>query len=51
MPPINVSIQKDWLKSGSSSNGQAPAQARKAQVQARSALKRPNVSVNRRAIC
>jgi len=37
--PINVSVQKDWMKSGSSS-GQGRAQARAAQAQARRAAEK-----------
>ena len=38
--PINVSIQKDWLKSGSGSGQQARAQARVAQSQAQLAAEK-----------
>ena len=38
--PINVSIQKDWLKAGSGSGQQAGARARAAQEQARLAAER-----------
>ena len=38
--PINVAIQKDWLKSGSNAGQQAGAQARAAQNQARRAAEK-----------